>query len=294
MTLLLQLILNGIVNASLFALLAIGFGLVYRSLRFFHIAYGAVYIIAPYTAVALMTMAMVPAPLAILFSIMSGAVAGVVMDRAVYYPLERRGATQGVLFIASLGIYILVVNVIAPIFGNELKIISKDLEPSFGAYGLILTRIQIVQFFSGAVLTVFFYLIIRNNTFMKAIWSMGETPDLILVLGFPYKYMRTILFFISSLFAGIASLLIAFDVGIDPHVGIHALLTGAVAVLVGGVEVYWGWVGGAVILALLQSVVVWQFSARWSDLITFGILIATLLFRPQGLFSPKRRREERS
>ena len=46
-------------------------------------------------------------------------------------------------------------------------------------------------------------------------------------------------------------------------------------------------------LAVLQSIAVWQFSASWNDLITFGILIVTLLFRPQGLFSPKKRREER-
>ncbi|MBW2647453.1 MAG: hypothetical protein JRE23_15015 [Deltaproteobacteria bacterium] len=128
---------------------------------------------------------------------------------------------------------------------------------------------------------------------MKGIWAMGETPDLVMVLGLPYKLMRMLIFALSSVFAGIASLLVALDVGIDPHVGMHALLTGAVAVLVGGVDVYRGWIGGAVLLAVLQSIAVWQFSARWNDLITFGILIVTLLFRPQGLFSPKKRREER-
>lgn len=293
MTLFFQLILNGIVNASLFALLAVGFGLVYRSLRVFHIAYGAVYVIAPYVIVALANSADFPLIPSVFLGVLVAAIVSILMDRAVYLPLERAGATTAVLFVASLGIYIVVVNIVAPIFGNEVKTISRGLEPTIGFAGLVLTRIQILQFFSGAIFALIFWLIIRNNTLMKGMWAMGETPDLVMVLGFPYEFMRGALFVLSSIFASLASMLIAFDVGIDPHVGMHALLTGAVAVLIGGVEVYWGWIGGALILAMLQSIITWQFSARWNDLVTFGILIFILLFRPQGLFSPRKRREER-
>ncbi|MEA1934014.1 MAG: hypothetical protein U9N60_06250 [Thermodesulfobacteriota bacterium] len=153
---------------------------------------------------------------------------------------------------------------------------------------------QLVQFSSGWFLVIIFWLFIRKNRLAKGIWAMGETPTLVIVLGLPYNLMQTAVFVISAIFAGTASLLIqALDIGIDPHVGMHALLTGAVAVLVGGVEVYWGWIGGATLLAVLQSISVWQFSARWSDLITFSVLILTLLFRPHGLFAPRKRREER-
>jgi len=293
MTLFLQLILNAIVNASIFSLLAVGFGLVYRSLRFFHIAFGAVYIISSYAVVAGMNMAGFPLFVSLLSGVLIGAIAGVLMDRAVYLPLEKAGATVSVLFIASLGIYIVTVNLIALTFGNELKIILKDIEPSFSFGALMITRIQIIQFFTGWMIITAFWFTIRKNTFIKGIWAMGETPDLVVALGLPYEFMRTVAFVLSSVFAGTASLLVALDVGIDPHVGMHALLIGAVAVFVGGVDVFWGWVGAAVLLALIQNIAVWQFSARWNDLITFGILIVTLLFRPQGLFSPKKRREER-
>ncbi|MFQ5901307.1 MAG: branched-chain amino acid ABC transporter permease [Thermodesulfobacteriota bacterium] len=293
MTLLIQLLLNALVNAAIYTLLAVGFGLVYRSMRFFHIAFGAVYITASYAVIAGVDLSGLPLYLSIIAGVIIGAMTGVVMDRIVYLPLEKRGATAGILFIASLGIYILFVNLIALIFGNEVKILSKGIEPSFSIGSLVITRMQIVQFLVGWMLVIVFWLLIRKNTFMKGIWAMGETPTLVKVLGLPYGFMRTVVFLLSSIFAGVASLLVALDVGIDPNVGMNALLTGAVAVIVGGVDKYWGWIGGAVILAVLQSIAVWQFSARWNDLITFGILIVVLLFRPQGLFSPKKRREER-
>jgi len=292
MTLLLQLILNGIVNAAVFSLLAVGFGLVYRSLRFFHIAFGAVYIIAPFAMIACSNLTGAPFIVSIITGLLAAAASGVIMDRVAYLPLERRDATSGVLFIASLGLYILIVNIVALFFGNEIQIVSKGIEPSFSFGPFVLTRMQVVQFFAGWLIVTIFWCIIRKNRFMKAIWAMGETPELVAVLGLPYKLMRTLVFVLSSLFAGIAAILVALDVGVDPHVGMGALLAGAVAVLVGGVDVYWGWIGGAALLAILQSIAVWQFSARWNDLITFGILIITLLFRPQGLFSPKKRREE--
>jgi branched-chain amino acid transport system permease protein len=290
MNLLLQLLLNAIVNAAIYGLLAVGFGIVYRSMRFFHIAYGAIYIIASYTVVAASGL---PPALSIPVGIAIGAIAGVLMDKAIYHPLERLGATPGVLFIASLGIYIFFVNLIALSFGSEAKIISKGIEPSFSIGSLVATRMQAVQFFFGWTLIIAFWLIIRKNTLMKGLWAMGETPTLVMVLGLPYRFMRMMVFALSSVFVGIASLLTALDVGIEPHVGMHALLTGAVAMIIGGVDVFWGWIGGAVILAILQSLVVWQFSARWNDLITFSLLIAVLLFRPQGLLSPRKRREER-
>lgn len=288
-----QLFLNAIVNAAIYSLLAVGFGLVYRSLRFFHIAFGAVYVVSSYGVIAVMSTVGFPPYLSVLMGLLIGLAAGLLMEKGVYLPLEKIGASSAVFFIASLGIYIVAVNLVALFFGNDVKVLSSGIEPSMSLGWLVLTKMQLVQFFAGWTIIGVTWAIIRKNNFMRGIWAMGETPDLIRVLGLPYENMRSLILVLSSLFAGIASLLVALDVGIDPHVGMNALLTGAVAVLVGGVETYWGWIGGAVLLAILQGLAVWQFSAKWNDLLTFGALVFTLLFRPQGLFSPKKRREER-
>lgn len=293
MTLLFQLILNGLVNAAVFSLLAIGFGLVFRSLRFLHIAFGAVYIVAGYAMFTGLNLLGLSLLLSLFIGVFVAVSLGILVDRSVYLPLQRTGGSGGVLLVASLGIYIFILNFMVLIFGNEVKILTSGIEPSLSIGSLLLTRIQIIQVVTGGVLIASFWLASIKNRFIKAMWAMGENPDLVLVLGVPYHLMRLVLFVLSSLFAGTASILTALDVGMDPHVGMHALLTGAVAVLVGGVEIFWGWIGGAVLLALLQSIAVWQFSAKWNDLITFSILIVVLLIRPQGLFSPRKRSEER-
>ncbi len=292
MTLLLQLVLNAVVNASIYALLAVGFGIVYRSLRFFHLAFGAVYVVAAYGTISVAGHIGMPITLCLFIGLLIGLILSETINRGIYLPLENRGAQSGVLLIASLGIYILTVNAIALVFGNEVKIISRWIEPSYALGTVVITRLQIMQFIVGWSCIAAFWLFTKTNTLMKGIWAMGETPNLVIVLGLPYDLLRTLAFSLSSLFAGIASLLVTMDVGITPYAGMPALLTGAIAVIVGGVDVFWGWILSAIILALLQSLAVWQFSARWNDLITFGLLIATLIFRPQGLFSPKKRREE--
>ena len=144
----------------------------------------------------------------------------------------------------------------------------------------------------GIFLCVLLGLTVKKARLIKALWAMGDEPDLVRVLGLPFYLLRALVFIISSFFAGTASILTALDVGMDPHVGMGALLTGAVAVMVGGVEKFAGWIVGAFTLAILQSLAVWKFSARWIDLVTFSLLIITLLTRPQGIMGTRKRLEE--
>ena len=88
-------------------------------------------------------------------------------------------------------------------------------------------------------------------------------------------------------------MLTALDIGMDPHVGMPALLTSAVAVIIGGIDSYWGWVLGALMIAELQSLVVWKVSSQWTPLLTFALLIIMLLTRPQGILGTKKRLEEK-
>lgn len=291
--LLLQLLLNGLVTAGVYALLAVGFGMVYRSLRFFHIAYGAIYTVGAYILYLTYHNLKIPLVIALILSVSFSTLLGVIMDIIIYFPLEKREATPGVLFIASLGIYIALVNIVALTFGNEVKVIFGGIQPSLNLGPLILTRLQVIQLLVGWGMVTLFWFVIRKSIAIKAMWAMGEAPFLLKVLGFSWKRLRIYAFGISSSIAAIASILVASDIGVDPHVGMHALLTGAVAVLVGGMERYWAWVGGAFLLAMLQALVIWKISARWQDALTFAILILALLFRPQGIFSPAKRREER-
>ncbi|MDH4317454.1 MAG: branched-chain amino acid ABC transporter permease, partial [Desulfobulbaceae bacterium] len=182
---------------------------------------------------------------------------------------------------------------IALVFGNELQTVQRGIDPAFRLGPVLLTRLQVMEFGAGAFVISALWLLIRRMRTFKALWAMGDQPELISVLGLPLFRLRTLVFVISTVLVAVPACLATLDVGIDPHMGMSSLLLAAVAVLVGGVDSYPGWVAGAVLLALLQSLVVWQFSARWMDLVTFGLLVLILVFRPGGLLEQHRRMEEK-
>lgn len=193
---------------------------------------------------------------------------------------------------ASLGAYVVITNLIALGFGNEMRTIERGLAQRVVIGTVGLTSIQIWEFvLCGAAMTGLGVAMSRWREF-KVVWAMGDEPGLILVLGLPLHRYRALVFTLSGALGGLAGCLIGYDVGIDPHMGMSYLLIAAVAVLAGGIDSFKGWILGGFAVAILQSLAVWKFSAKWIDLATFAVLIAVLLLRPQGMLGIKTRLEE--
>lgn len=292
MDLLLQLLANGLVNGVMFALIACAFGLVYRSAGVFHIAFAGLFLIPPYVSYAANVWLKAPIWLAFSLGIAAGALAGYATERLLYRPFYHRKATPSVVMVASLGAYIVIVNILSILFGSEVRIIERGIASRLTLGPVSLTSVQLVQFGLGSVVLLALIVAIQRVKVFKAIWAMGDEPGLIPVLGLPLMRYRNLVFILSAGLGGVAGCLIGLDVGIDPHMGMSYLLIGAVAVLAGGIDRYGGWILGGLLLALLQSAVIWKFSARWMDLVTFAVLIAVLMFRPQGILGLQKRLEE--
>lgn len=291
MNLFLQLLGNGIVQGAVAMLYAAGFGFVYRSFRVFHIAMGAQFVFSCYAF--FLCAARLKMPLAAVVGALALSILfALLIEWAVYRPFFRKGSSSGVVMIASLGVMIVVENLIALAFGNEVKTISNQLEPSVAFAGLRFTRIQLLQFFVGLGVFGAVGALVRLSRWFKAVWAMGDQPELLPVLGLPLCRLRLMVMALGGILVAVAAMLVSWDIGMDPHVGMHYLLLGSVAVFFGGTDRYWAWGAGAMLLAILQSLAVWKFSARWTDLVTFGVLIFVLLFRPQGLFGVSKRLEE--
>jgi branched-chain amino acid transport system permease protein len=122
--------------------------------------------------------------------------------------------------------------------------------------------------------------------------AMRDDVELLSSIGINPQHVRRIVFALGSSLAGVSAMLTGLDVGIDPNIGMVAILNGAVAVIVGGVGIFEGAAFGALLLGLLQSLAVWKFSARWQDTVTFLVLIIFLLLRPEGILGSRRRIEE--
>jgi branched-chain amino acid transport system permease protein len=289
--LLAQLLANGLVNGAMFALLAVGFGLVYRGTRIFHVAYGANCVLAAFLFHSLITLAGLNWWIAGGVAVALSAAAGGLMERLFYWPFFRRQAAGGAVMVASLGLFIAIENLLALIYGNELRTIPRQVAASVFFGPARLSAIQLAQFTlcAAALLALF---LARRTRLLTLTRAMGENAELLQILGWRIGRLRMTIFAISGALAAIPSCLIMLDVGMDVHGGMTWLLLAAVAVLVGGVERMPGWIVGGFLLAALQSLVVWRFSTKWMDMVAFALLVVTLLFRKEGILSVRKRQEE--
>ena len=292
-----QVIINGFIAGLLYALIALGFNIIYNATRIFHIAHGVVYTSAAYFFLLygqilgvnnnLFTQIVV-----ILLSLFSTGCLGISTELLIYRKLRKSDSPLLVYFIASLGFYILVVNLIALLFGNETQILSTGISPSYSIGNIILTKIQLAEIIVSPIILAGMIYLLTKSILGKVIRAMFDNQTFVQVLGFNLNWFRIIIIGLGSLLAGIASLLVAFDVGIDPQVGLAAFLTAAVAVIIGGVNSIYGTILAAVFLGVVQNLVIWFISAQWQDAVTFLILIIVLLIKKEGLVEIKLRLEE--
>jgi branched-chain amino acid transport system permease protein len=295
-----QIFLNGLITGFLYSLVALGFSLIYASTRVFHIAHGAIYTASVYFFlfydVSIKKFYIYQYSysifLYIILSVAASIALAILFEILIYRQLMKRKLSPLATFISSLGIYIIVVNLISLIFGNETKILHTQIEPSINIAGVIITRIQIIQIFVSASLIFIIMFILKKTSLGRKIRALSDNHILINLLGVNVKKVRLLVFAIGSLLAASSSLLTAFDVGVNPHVGLAVVLTATVAVIVAGIGSHWGAVIGALLIGFIQNVVVWFCSAQWQDAVTFIILTIVLFVRREGLFAIQLRLEE--
>ena len=284
-----QLLANGVVTGAIYAVVALGFALVYNTTRIFHIAYAVVYMICPYFLLTFYRNLQIPFIIAFLISIILTILVSIAIELFIYRPLARNKSSLNIMLISSIGVMIVVVNLVAMIYGNETKILTSDISQSVTFAGIILTYTQLWQLFCSLILIATFLLFLKYTTFGIQTRALRDDSELCTVFGMNIDRMRLMLFGLSAFFAAVGGGLVAYDVGMDPYVGMPMLLNAVVALIIGGVGRFEAPILGGFTIGILQSVVVWGFSSRWQDAVTFTLLILFLLFRPQGILGEKER-----
>lgn len=286
---LIQLIANGIVIGSVYALVALGFALVYNTTRIFHMAYAVIYMFSAYMIFTFFRVLHYPLFLSFLVAIVLTIGLSLLIELVIYRPLHKRGASLNIIMISSIGVMIVVVNTIAMFYGNETKIINPDISQSISIGNLILTYTQIAQLLISILLIAVFLLLLKFTKFGIKTRAMRDDEMLCKVFEMNIDGMRLSLFALSAFFAAVGGGLVAFDVGMDPYVGLPMFLNAVVALIIGGVGRFEAPVLGGFLIGILQALAVWAFSSRWQDAVTFTLLILFLLVRPQGLLGEKQR-----
>jgi len=289
MSILPQLFLNGLIAASFYALVALGFNLIYGVSRFFNMAHGVLAAAGGYTVFFFFKQIDQPLWLAVVFGVVFSGLLGFIINLLVYRPLRARKASGGVMLVASIGVFTIVQAALAMLFTSQFRTLSPVgyLQPTFHVLGGIVTLVQVVTFTTGVLAFVGSWLLMRYTKLGVYVRAVSDDEEVAKVVGVPSERVIASMFFLGSSLAGLAGILVGFDTGLEPTMGMGLLLKGVIAAIVGGVGHLGGGMLGSLLLGLAENFGIWKISGEWKDAIAFGILILFLLFRPRGIMGKK-------
>ncbi len=288
MDLFLQLAATGLVVGSLYALCALGWGLIYGTTLHFHVAHGAVFTLAAYYAYAGQKLLGLPLAVAVTGAIAAAALSGMLIDFAIYQPLERRGAIRTTLFIASLGLLILIENLLAIIFTPDpLRMDVGPLADAVQIGPVFLTRLHLVSVATAIFGFLGLVAFLKYSLWGRAIRAVSSSPEMARTVGIDLRRVHLLTYAVGSAISAPAGILLAMDVGVEPYRGTTFVLLASVAVIMGGIGSIPGALLGALFLALLENLGVWKIPSEWQSTISFGVFLVFIVVRPRGFFGRK-------
>ncbi len=288
----LQQIVNGIAWGSLYALIALGYTMVYGVLRLINFAHGDVYMIGAMVAYYAARATVSPgssSPAAffalLALSMVSCGALGMVIERLAYRPL--RHAPKLTALITAIGVSLLLENGGQLLFGPDPKFFPQLLETrelSPGS-GIVVTNVQILVLAVSVTLMLGLQYLVFHTRVGTALRAVSYSAEAASLMGIDVNRVISLTFVLGSMLAGAAGVLVGVsNPKIEPLMGIMPGLKAFVAAVVGGIGNIPGAMAGGILMGLSEVLVVGYVSSTYRDAIAFVILIVVLLVRPSGLF----------
>lgn len=280
-----QLVMNSLIIGSIYALVACGFSLVYVTNKFMHLAHGTTVVISSYFLYTFFDVLGLSIVLAILLTIISSCLLGVIMYRFIYYPLQKKKASNIILLLASVGLLIVFENLIALFMGGNIKKVSFiTVTQGLNIFGAFVTPLQLVIIAVSIVLLISLYLLIRKTKLGMEIRAVSHNRDLASIVGINQRKIALISFIIASSLAAIAGILIGLERSLQAAMGTKLIIKSFTGSIIGGISSVPGSIIGSYILGIAENVGVWFLPAGFKEGIAFLLLFIFLLFKPKGLF----------
>ncbi len=291
----LQQLVNGLVWGSAYALIALGYTMVYGILRLINFAHGEVYTTGAYSALFIaggLTAAGIPVAqspawaLVVLVGAMAAAgLLGFLIERLAYRPL--RTAPRLTLLITAIGVSLFLQNVTQLAFGSEPRSFPEIIPsaPLVTVGSVTLSNQQAIIVAVSAVLALVLQLIVHRTTIGRAMRAVSYDREAAALMGISVNRVISFTFVLGSALAAAAATLIALNNPlVTPTMGVQPGLKAFVAAVLGGIGNIYGAMAGGLVMGVAEVMIVGYGSSGYRDGIVFAILIVVLLVRPTGLF----------
>ena len=290
----LQQLLNGITWGGIYALIALGYTMVYGVLKLINFAHGDVYMVGAMTGYYLAHAAGFAAhpslyglAVTLLVSMAVCGALGATIERVAYRPLRLRGAGRLAPLITAIGVSLLLENTGQLVFGADPKFFPALVESrelvSLG--GISLSNVQAVVLATALALMAGLEFVVMRTRFGRAIRAVSFDAPAAALMGVPVDRVILGTFVLGSALAAAAGILVGLsNPKIDPLMGIMPGIKAFVAAVLGGIGNIPGAMAGGLLLGVIETLVAGYLSSTYRDAIAFVVLIAILLLRPTGLF----------
>ncbi|WP_449244675.1 branched-chain amino acid ABC transporter permease [Desulfobacca acetoxidans] len=283
----LQQILNGLTAGSVYALIALGYTMIYGILGLINFAQGEIYMAGAFAAVLLLSVCQVNFFVACLFGMGVAVLVGVALERFAFRPL--RGAHPLVPLISAIGASILLQSLALLLFGPEDRSFPTHFEfAALDVAGASISTLQAAIFISALFFMILLMVFVRYTRFGKAIVATALDQDTARLMGINVDRMITLTFVIGSALSGAAGIMMAIYYNATyPRMGLLPGLKAFSAAVLGGVGNIPGAIIGGLILGVAENLGAAYLSSGYKDAIAFAILIVVLLVRPRGLLGSR-------
>ena len=284
MTLFFQYLVSGLATGSIYALVALGLALIYRSTRILNFAHGDITTAGTFMALTLLSLNL-PFALAFILAIVFGMVLAMAFYFCVLVPAQRREATQLGQIILTLGLGLILQGLVAYFGGTVPQAFPFPLS-DIKIYHLgevVVSQLSLGTFFISLFACLLFYLLVQKTRIGLAMRATSENLPAAQTMGIPTRKVLAFSWGLAALLGVIAGLFLAPALLLDPFFMLEPFLKGFAAAILGGLNSLPGAIAGGLILGVAESLAGGFISIAFKNTLAFVIIILVLLFRPEGL-----------
>jgi branched-chain amino acid transport system permease protein len=279
-----EILIYGAVTSAIYAMLAVGFTLIFGVARVLNLAHGSFYALGAYGTYVLTSIVGLPLWLAALLAIAGVSVFGVVVEKALIRPL--RYSQLGVLMI-TLAVSLVVEQALFLIFGSEYRNVPAFIDTKVSIGGVDVAGQRLLTLVVAVVAIGALYLFIQRTRLGSAILAISQDAEAAKYMGIPSDRIFSLVMAISAALAALAGVLAGPFLSVQPSMHLLPIVKAFAIVIVGGLGSIPGSILAALMLGYAETLVAYLISTSWTEIVSVLATLLTLVFRPAGIFGKR-------
>jgi branched-chain amino acid transport system permease protein len=275
-------LINGLTQGSLYALVAVGFVIIFGTLNLVTFAHGEVYMVAAFVGYFALAVYHLPWPLALLAGMVAGAVLGMATEKLAFRPMRSAGHMPPLLI--TIGLSVILKDLAVIVWGAENRAVPSIYQQTIQVAGVHVSVLQLVILALACALVGVLRLLLHRTRMGRAMRATAQDHEAAYAMGVNINRVFSVAFALASALGGAAGVLVGIYYNtVYATMGSTAGLKGFAACIFGGLTSIPGAILGGLIIGVVENLTVQFMASGYRDVVAFLVMVAVLIVRPQGL-----------